>query len=73
MKLARNIKKSLIDSGLNAVIIIMENNSPDNLLPYMDEVDTGSVRYNILCGEALFPNVIIDWHKSNPNMVTYNM
>lgn len=44
-----------------------------NLLPYMDEVDTSSVRYNILCGEALFPNVIIDWHKSNPDMVTYNM
>ena len=44
-----------------------------NLLPYMDEVDTSSVRYNILCGEALFPNVIIDWHKSNPEMVTYNM
>ena len=44
-----------------------------NLLPYMDEVDTSSVRYNILCGEALFPNVIVDWHKSNPEMVTYNM
>ncbi len=44
-----------------------------NLLPYMDEVDTSSVKYNILCGEALFPNVIIDWHKSNPEMVTYNM
>lgn len=44
-----------------------------NLLPYMDEVDTSSVRFNILCGEALFPNVIIDWHKSNPEMVTYNM
>ena len=44
-----------------------------NLLPYMDEVDTSSVRYNILCGEALFPNVITDWHKSNPEMVTYNM
>ena len=44
-----------------------------NLLPYMDEVDTSSVRYNILCGEALFGNLIEDWHKSNPNMVTYNM
>ena len=44
-----------------------------NLLPYMDEVDTSCVKYNILCGEALFPNVIIDWHKSNPDMVTYNM
>ena len=44
-----------------------------NLLPYMDEVDTSCVRYNILCGEALFPNIIIDWHKSNPEMVTYNM
>lgn len=44
-----------------------------NLLPYLDEVDTTSVKYNILCGEALYPNVIIDWHKSNPDMVTYNM
>lgn len=44
-----------------------------NLLPYMDEVDISSVRYNILCGEALFPNVITEWHKYNSSMVTYNM
>ena len=44
-----------------------------NLLPYMDEVDVSSVRYNILCGEALTGKVIIPWHKANPEMVSYNM
>lgn len=44
-----------------------------NLLPYMDEVDLSSVRYNILCGEALTGKVITAWHKSNPEMVSYNM
>ncbi len=36
MNLARNIKKSLIDLGFEAFIIMMENISPDNLLPYSD-------------------------------------
>ncbi len=44
-----------------------------NLLPYMDEVDVSSVRYNILCGEALTGKVIIPWHDANPEMVSYNM
>ena len=44
-----------------------------NLLPYMDEVDVSSVRYNILCGEALTGKVIKPWHEANPNMVSYNM
>lgn len=44
-----------------------------NLLPYMDEVDVSSVRYNILCGEALTGKVIKPWHKANPEMVSYNM
>ena len=44
-----------------------------NLLPYMDEVDVSSVRYNILCGEALTGKVIIPWHQANPEMVSYNM
>lgn len=44
-----------------------------NLLPYMDEVDASSVRYNILCGEALTGKVIIPWHGANPNMISYNM
>lgn len=44
-----------------------------NLLPYMDEVDLSSVRYNILCGEALTGKVITAWHKGNPDMVSYNM
>lgn len=44
-----------------------------NLLPYMDEVDVSSVRYNILCGEALTGKVIIPWHEANPDMVSYNM
>lgn len=44
-----------------------------NLLPYMDEVDLKSVRYNILCGEALTGKVITTWHKGNPEMVSYNM
>ena len=44
-----------------------------NLLPYMDEVDVSSVRYNILCGEALTGKVIRPWHEANPKMVSYNM
>ena len=44
-----------------------------NLLPYIDEVELGSVRYNILCGEALTGKVIKAWHKANPEMVSYNM
>lgn len=44
-----------------------------NLLPYMDEVDVSSVRYNILCGEALTGKVIKPWHEVNPEMVSYNM
>ncbi len=44
-----------------------------NLLPYMDEVDVSSVRYNILCGEALTGKVILPWHQANPKMVSYNM
>ena len=44
-----------------------------NLLPYMDEVDVSSVRYNILCGEALTGKVIVPWHEANPKMVSYNM
>lgn len=44
-----------------------------NLLPYMDEVDVSSVRYNILCGEALMGKVIKAWHQVNPEMVSYNM
>lgn len=44
-----------------------------NLLPYMEEVDVSSVRYNILCGEALTGKVIKPWHEANPNMVSYNM
>ena len=44
-----------------------------NLLPYMDEVDLSSVRYNILCGEALMGKVITAWHQANPKMVSYNM
>lgn len=44
-----------------------------NMLPYMDEIDISSVRYNILCGEALYVDTIKEWHKSNPEMVSYNM
>ncbi len=44
-----------------------------NLLPYMDEVDVSSVRYNILCGEALTGKVIRPWHEANPEMISYNM
>lgn len=44
-----------------------------NLIPYIDEVDLTSVRYNILCGEALTGKVIATWHNANPKMVSYNM
>lgn len=44
-----------------------------NLLPYMDEVGLNSVRYNILCGEALNGKIIRRWHEGNPNMISYNM
>lgn len=44
-----------------------------NMLPYMDEIDLSSVRYNIFCGEALTGKVLKAWHNANPNMVSYNM
>jgi len=44
-----------------------------NLLPYLNEVDLSSVRYNILCGEALTGKVIKGWHQANPRMISYNM
>lgn len=44
-----------------------------NLLPYLDEVELSSVRYNILCGEALTGKIIKPWHQANQAMVTYNM
>lgn len=44
-----------------------------NMLPYIDEIELGSVRYNIFCGEALTGKVISQWHKANPDMVSYNM
>lgn len=44
-----------------------------NLLPYIDEIDLTSVRYNIICGEALLNADIANWHKANPQMVSYNM
>ncbi len=44
-----------------------------NMLPYMDEVELGSVRYNIFCGEALTGKVLKAWHEANPDMVSYNM
>ncbi len=44
-----------------------------NMLPYMDEVELDSVRYNIFCGEALTGKVLKAWHEANSNMVSYNM
>ena len=44
-----------------------------NLLPYIEEIELDSVRYNILCGEALSGKVIKGWHKGNPKMISYNM
>lgn len=44
-----------------------------NLLPYLDEIELKSVRFNILCGEALVGNVIKPWHSANEKMISYNM
>ena len=44
-----------------------------NLLPYLDEVELDSVRYNIFCGEALTGKVLTAWHQGNPEMISYNM
>lgn len=44
-----------------------------NLLPYIEELDLSSIRYNILCGEALITNDIVNWHRGNPRMISYNM
>ena len=44
-----------------------------NLLPYINEIDLTSVRYNILCGEALSGKIIKGWHMGNQEMVSYNM
>lgn len=57
----------------NLTVLQMVPSMIRNLLPYLDEVELGSVRYNILCGEALTGKVIVPWHKANPKMVSYNM
>ena len=44
-----------------------------NLLPYLDEIELSSVRYNIFCGEALTGKVLQAWHRGNSEMVSYNM
>lgn len=44
-----------------------------NMLPYMDELELESIRYNIFCGEALTGKVLKAWHEGNQNMVSYNM
>lgn len=44
-----------------------------NMIPYMDEVDLSSVRYNIFCGEALTGKLLKAWHEANFDMVSYNM
>ena len=44
-----------------------------NLLPYASELDLGSVKYNIFCGDALTRQIVKGWHKLNPDMVSYNM
>lgn len=57
----------------NLTVLQMVPSMIRNLLPYLDEVELSSVRYNILCGEALTGKVIVPWHKANPKMVSYNM
>lgn len=44
-----------------------------NMLPYIDEIELDSVRYNIFCGEALTGKTLQSWHKANPQMTSYNM
>lgn len=44
-----------------------------NMLPYMDELELESIRYNIFCGESLTGKVLKAWHEGNQNMVSYNM
>ena len=44
-----------------------------NLLPYIDEVDRSSIRYNMFGGDALTGNVLKAWPKDCPNMITYNV
>lgn len=44
-----------------------------NLLPYLEEFDLSSIKYNIFCGEALSAQTIKRWHSANRNMITYNM
>lgn len=44
-----------------------------NMLPYMNEIELGSVRYNIFCGEALTGKVLKGWHEGNHDMISYNM
>lgn len=43
------------------------------LLPYIQDLDLSSIRYNILCGEALQSSIIQAWHSGIPSMVSYNM
>lgn len=57
----------------NLTVLQMVPSMIRNLLPYLDEIVLDSVRYNILCGEALTSKVITPWHQANPNMVSYNM
>ena len=44
-----------------------------NLLPYIEELDLTSIRYNIFCGESLSADLTSRWHNANPEMISYNM
>lgn len=54
-------------------VLVMVPSMIRNMLPYMDEVQLDSVRYNILAGEALTGSVLKKWHDGNQNMISYNM
>lgn len=63
---------SLIDK-YRLTVLQMVPSMMRNLLPYIDELDLSSVRYNIFCGEALLDKHITRWHERNQDMVSYNM
>lgn len=44
-----------------------------NLIPFLDELDLSSVKYNIFCGEPLLCDELNKWHSCNMDMISYNM
>jgi len=66
-----SIAKLLMNENLT--ILQMVPSMMRNMIPYIEELNLSTIRYNIFCGEALSAQMIKKWHSANSNMISYNM